>query len=71
MIIFDVDSVRLKSVVETNPKVVDKLNQKYNAERIRKEIKAETVGLVSQYLGKSFNECQSYLDNRMRDYLET
>lgn len=52
MIIFDVDSVRLKSVVETNPKVVDKLNQKYNAERIRKEIKAETVGLVSQYLGK-------------------
>lgn len=71
MIIFDVDSVRLKSVVETNPKVVDKLNQKYNAERIRKEIKAETVGLVSQYLGKTFSECQSYLDNRMRDYLET
>lgn len=70
MIIFDVDSVRLKSVVETNPKVVDKLYQKYNAERFRKEIKAETVGLVSQYLGKSFSECQSYLDNRMRDYLE-
>lgn len=70
MIIFDVDSVRLKTVAETNPKVVNKLYQKYNAERIRKEIKAETIGLVSQYLGKSFSDCQSYLDDRMRNYLE-
>jgi hypothetical protein len=70
MIIFDVDSVRLNSVVETNPKIVNKLHQKYNAERIRKEIKAETIGLLSQYLGKTFSDCQSYLDNRMRDYLE-
>ena len=69
MIIFDVDSVQLRSVTETNPKVVDKLYQKYNAERIRKEVTAETIGLVSQYFGKSVSECKSYVDKKTRDYL--
>lgn len=69
MIIFDVDSVQLRSVTETNPKVVDKLYQKYTAERIRKEVTAETIGLVSQYFGKSVYECKSYVDKKTRDYL--
>lgn len=70
MIVFDVDSVKLSSVTETNPKVVDKLYRKYNAERIRKEVTAETVGLVSQFLTQRVSDCHSYVDNRMRDYLE-
>ena len=70
MIIFDVDSVRLKSVTETNPKMVDTLYKKYNAERLRKEVRAETLGLVSQYMGKTVSECHSYVDKKMTDYLE-
>ena len=43
MIIFDTDSVKLQSVSETNPKIVNKLYRKYNAERLRKEISANTI----------------------------
>lgn len=70
MIIFDVDSVKLKSVTETNPKVVNKLYVKYNAERIIKEIPAETFGLVAKLGKKTVSECNSYVDKKMSDYLE-
>lgn len=69
MIVFDTDSVKLQSVVETNPKVVDKLYRKYNAERIRKEVTAETVGLVAKYASKTVSECHSYVNRKMDDYL--
>jgi len=69
MIIFDVDSVRLQSVTETNPKVVNKLYVKYNAERILKEIPAETVGLVAKLGHKTVSECNSYVDKKTEDYL--
>jgi hypothetical protein len=69
MIVFDVDSVRLQSVTEANPKVVNKLYTRYNAERILKDIPANTVGLVSKFSAKTVSECQSYLDRRMEDYL--
>lgn len=71
MIIFDVDSVRLQSVKEANPKVVDKLYKRYNTERILKEIPAETVGLVSKYGTKSMSEMYSYMDRKMTDYLNS
>lgn len=69
MIVFDTDSVKLQSVTEANPKVVDKLYTRYNAERIIKEIPAETVGLVSKLGTKTLSECRSYVDRRMNDYL--
>lgn len=69
MIVFDVDSVRLKSVTETNPKVVDQMYKVYNAERIIKEIPAETMGLVSKMGRKTVSECYSYMDRRVEDYL--
>ena len=71
MIVFDVDSVRLQSITEANPKVVDKLYVKYNTERILKEIPAETIGLVSKYGAKSLSEAYSYVDGKMNDYLNT
>lgn len=71
MIVFDVDSVRLQSVTEANPKVVDKLYAKYNTERILKEIPAETIGLVAKYGAKSLSEAHSYIDSRMNDYLNS
>lgn len=69
MIIFDVDSVKLQSITEANPKVVDKLYTKYNTERILKEIPAETIGLVGKFGSKTLSECHSYIDRKMNDYL--
>lgn len=69
VIVFDTDSVRLQSVTEANPKVVDKLYARYNAERIAKDIPANTVGLVAKLGAKTVSECHSYIDERMNDYL--
>lgn len=69
MIVFDTDSVKLQSVTETNPKVVDKLYKKYNGERIRKEAVASTIGIVSKYGTTKISECYSYVNGKMDDYL--
>ena len=71
MIVFDVDSVRLQSVTEANPKVVNRLYQRYNAERILKDIPANTIGLVGKYSTKTVSECNSYLDRRTNNYLNS
>ena len=69
MIVFDTDSVRLQSVTQTNPKVVNKLYKKYNAERMRKEITANTIGYAAKYGNKSVSECYSYVKRKTNDYL--
>lgn len=69
VIVFDLDTVKLQSVTETNPQIVNSLYRKYNAERIVKEIPANTVGLVSKMSGKKVSECRSYINGRMNDYL--
>lgn len=69
MIVFDTDSVKLQSVTETNPKVVDKLYKKYNAERIKKEITANTIGYVTKFGSKSLSECESYVKRKTNSYL--
>lgn len=69
MIVFDIDSVKLQSVSQTNPKVVDKMYKKYNAERIAKESVANTIGLIGKYGHKTVSECNSYVERRMKDYL--
>lgn len=69
MIVFDTDSVKLQSVSEANPKVVDKLYSKYNTERILKEIPANTIGLISKFTAKTVSECSSYVDSKMDSYL--
>lgn len=71
MIVFDVDAVKLQSVTEANPKVVDKLYTRYNAERILKEIPAETIGLVKKWGEKTVSDCYSYVDSKTKDYLES
>lgn len=69
MIVFDTDSVKLQSVTETNPKIVDKLYKKYNTERIVKESVANTLGLVTKMGAKTVSECSSYVNRKMDDYL--
>lgn len=63
------DSVRLQSVTEANPKIVDKLYRKYNSERIVKEIGANTIGFVGKFGTKSVSECDSYVKRKMDRYL--
>ena len=69
MIVFDTDSVRLQSVTQTNPKVVNKLYKKYNAERMRKEITANTVGYITKCGSKSVSECSAYVRRKTNNYL--
>lgn len=69
VIVFDVNSVKLQSVAELDPKIVNKLNTKYNAERMIKEIPANTVGVLGKYSQKTVSECESYVKNRFDDYL--
>lgn len=70
MIVFDTDSVKLQSVTEANPKVVDKLYRKYNTERIAKEAIASTIGLLGRYGSTKVSEASSYVERKTKDYLE-
>lgn len=69
MIVFDLDSVKLQSVTETNPKIVNKLYKKYNAERMIKEISANTIGYISKSGNKKTSECYSYIKRKIDKYL--
>lgn len=71
MIVFDVDSVRLKSITEANPKVVNVMYRRYNTERIIKEIPANTIGLVNKMGNKSVSYCESYVKRKTEDYLNS
>lgn len=71
MIVFDTDSVKLQAVVETNPKVVDKLYRRYNTERIAKETISNTLGLVDKLGTKTVSECSSYVNSKMDEYLKS
>lgn len=70
MIVFDTDSVKLQSVSETNPKIVSQMYKKYNAERIAKEIVANTLGLITKMGNKTISECSSYVELKTKDYLK-
>lgn len=69
IIVFDIDSVKLSSVAETNPKIVDKLYKRYNTERIAKEAITNTIGLVSRYAGMTIGDCGDYVKSKMEKYL--
>jgi hypothetical protein len=71
MIVFDTDPIKLQAIAETNPKVVDKLYRKYNAERIAKEVVENGIGVVSKFGTKTVSECSSYVNSRMEDYLRS
>lgn len=69
MIVFDTDSVKLQSVTETNPKVVEKMYVKYNTERIMKEVGANTIGYIGELGKKTVSECESYVKQKTDSYL--
>ena len=69
IIVFDVDSVKLSSVAEMNPKIIDKLYNRYNTERIAKEAVTNTIGLISRYAGMTIGDCGDYVKSKMEKYL--
>lgn len=69
VIVFDTDSVKLQSVTETNPKVVNKLYMKYNTERIAKESIASTLGAIDKLGRKTISECSAYVNLKVNKYL--
>lgn len=69
MIVFDLDPIKLQSVTETNPKIVEKLNEKYNRERYLKEISANTIGFINKLGNKIVSECDSYMKEKLASYL--
>ena len=71
MIVFDTDSVKLKSVTEANPKVVDRLYRKYNTERIAKEAISSTIGLIGRVGTKTVSDCYTYVNDKMDDYAQS
>lgn len=71
MIVFDLDSVKLQSVAETNPKVVNRLYTKYNTERLFKDSIANTLGLVGRMGAKTVSDCESYVNSKMDSYLNS
>lgn len=69
MIVFDVDSVKLQAVAETNPNVVNKLYRKYNTERMIKETYASSLGIITKLGHKTVSECSSYVNARLNEYV--
>ena len=69
MIVFDTDSVKLQSITETNPKIVNSLYRKYNTERIAKETVSNVLGLADKLGTKTVSECYSYMNRKVEDYL--
>lgn len=69
MIVFNLDSVKLHSVTETNPKVVDKLYRKYNRDRIVKEVAANAIEVPIKYGSMKLSQCKSYVDKRLNGYV--
>ena len=61
--------VKLQSVSQTNPKVVDKMYRKYNSERIAKESIASTIGVLGKMGNKTVSECNAYVRRKTADYL--
>lgn len=69
VIVFDTDAVKLQSVTETNPKIVDKLYRKYVKEIYVKESINLGVSTVATLGTKTVSECSSYLSRKVDDYL--
>lgn len=69
MIIFDTDSVKLQSVMETDPKQVEKMYKVYNTERIAKEAAANSVDLISKYGASTISECDDFVSRKLNKYL--
>lgn len=68
MIVFDLDAVKLSTITETNPKVVEKLNKVYSTERIAREAISSTLGVLGKIGEVSMSDVTSALNRKFEDY---
>ena len=69
IIIFDTDSVKLQAVSKVDPKKIQKYYNRYNAERIIKEIPASTLGTLRDYGKTKYSQAADYVNRKTNDYL--
>lgn len=68
IIVFDTSNVMLNSVTELSPKTISRLNAKYNAQRARKEITANTISYIAKLQAKTMSEVFGYTKNFLEKY---
>lgn len=66
MIVFDHDSVKLNSAQKLSQQDIDKHAAKANRERILREIKEQTAGNVSKFMGFKMNDAEDYIRKMSR-----
>lgn len=71
MIIFDTDSVSVKSIKELDQHYMDKMYKKYNRERIIKEVPTQIMTALPNYGKTALNDAYTYNYNKIQDYLDT
>ena len=71
VIVFDTSRVALESVSRMDPKHIDKLFKKYNAERIRKDIPEQFIGNVMKKAGMRISKISDYHVRAMNKYLNS
>lgn len=69
MIVFDTDSVSIKSIKSLDQHYMDKLYTKYNRERIIKEIPYQIATALPNYGKTLLNDAYEYKYNKTLDYL--
>ena len=69
VIVFDTDKVKLQSVSKMDNNRIETLYKKYNAERIRKEIPEQAIGILSKYGSMQLDKAFDSLSDYWNDYL--
>lgn len=69
VIVFNTSAVSLQSVTEVDSQTVDSLYKKYNAKRMKSEIKEQTMGYVNKRSQMLVSDCSSYVQHKKKKYL--
>lgn len=69
IIVFDTSKVQLQSIMKMDDAKINKLYNKYNAERIRKEVVEQTLGTVARCGSVPVSKLAGYAERTMNDYL--
>lgn len=71
MIVFDTDSVSVKSIKELDQHYMDKMYTKYNRERIIRDIPSQIVGGLVNYGKAAMSDAYQYKHNKTQEYLNS
>lgn len=69
VIVFNTSAVSLQSVTNVDSQTVDALYKKYNAKRIKSEIKEQSLGTITKRSQMLVSDCSSYVQRKTKRYL--